>query len=68
MQNPKPRQKQPAKSCGTCRYLNPTTNDAGECRRWPPRAITKFEGADEFIRDRFPGVRKADIWCGEWAK
>jgi hypothetical protein len=75
-QSPKSRQKPPAvkPACGTCLHLHATSDDGGECRRYPPQAITHFDFDDREQRqvhrvaDRFPGVRKADIWCGEWRK
>jgi hypothetical protein len=75
MHNPKSRPKQPkaptapGKSCGTCRFLQSypdhdgKPSDGGECRRDPPTYTLKIDGSRA---DSFPGVRKADIWCGEW--
>lgn len=61
--HPKPR-RQAQKACGTCRSFNSTNDVGGECRRYPPQALNSPDG--EKMADRFPGVRKADIWCGEW--
>jgi hypothetical protein len=68
---PEPRKAAPGKSCGTCRFLNSypdidsKPSDGGECRRYPPTYALKIDGSRA---DSFPGVRKADIWCGEWSK
>lgn len=63
MQNPKPRRNEPeAKACGNCAYLKSTSDDGGECRRNPPQLVMSATG----LTAAFPGVRKADIWCGEW--
>jgi hypothetical protein len=59
----------PARSCGQCAHVLPVPEATGEpigsCRRYPPVAIGKPDGA---IVSTFPQVRLADIWCGEFQR
>lgn len=59
----KQRPKLPQKTCGTCQHFQAMNDDGGECRNQPPVAFMKLDGQ---LVSAFPGVRKADIWCGEW--
>lgn len=69
-----------ARTCATCRYYRETDPEGGQCRRFPPVPMnrpTKTMPSQDVANHRliesatvsaFPGVRKADIWCGEWKK
>lgn len=58
----------PAESCQSCKFWKRFNAISGECRRFPPTAITRTRDGDTSgVNFCFPEMDHYD-WCGEYVK